>query len=1205
MARLHIHSLTLENFKSYAGRIHIPDIRSGLVAIAGPAGSGKSNFLHAVLFVLGHSDSPPYIHHNSTSQSNFALVGVQFLSETCSFTLERTITSTNTSTYRLNGLPTTSTAVSDLLKSLQIDTEHGYFSVLQGDIERIRHYTPKDAISTHFLACFEDFIGNQKFINTEKRLKTQISQLEEQLDIALERVKAVKRKKKQAKVGAKACEEYLKVELETYKVKNVSLRLELHIQRQNLSSVLQFETEITRKYSELSSEVVDLQLHHKQYQSRLNSAYLERKSLQVKHLKLQRDLELTCVSPLTRTIAQVQTALSANQRKATELWRTKTDLEAQETGVNAAVSVGEANSYSLTSTLTALQKDLLRLDAANPDYADSKFHLYQANNLRKLTENTLTNAKAEYNSLLENINWQEQRKQSYEQQHQELTQRQNELENLKKICENALEETQIRLKNVDSNRNLAELKRNIAAKLMDSLQIDITKIEMMAKYREKSQLKGEKLSKLHQIIRLAREKGEFPNILGRLGDFAAIGGDFDTAISTVFAKELNAYVSLDVQTGEQLVDYCKARKVGPVKVYVVERVQGYAAETRYVQPEKHAFRLFDQLQVNPLQPYLKQVFYSVLQDTLVVQTLTEALHLCFHYSPRPTVVTAVGEAVRATGEIQGPAVPVTGLMLTTSPSSAPPLRHTQPTAPLLTRVTQQTHLRDELDILVNSLSLESSALSSHAASLQTQLAHFHSELSLLSFLLSPSLSPEFRLIPLHTQLTRLRSHIQTHRNSLESITSTCLQLQDDIDMQRNSAAQQIALSICQNKLILDRNQEEYLRNVQLLWKIKAKIEICNRNLMKVMEEIKGNEREIEDLTEKFSFEERNLKKKMSKLEEIETKLRELNEEINDLEGYKIETEQKISENKGKIAEFGVKLKENRREIINRQIKIAEIEAVIEENKAKYTEKLRQCNELCKFLNKEDDFFSIFSGKSSINPKYSKYFLEIHDNVPIEEWLSHSQSSSEVLTELQAASGELQVCLRLPPDLELLYAYNYLSEDFISAVAQVHRLQSDLRLTYQEAQEVRSHRQQVLRHKLPLVTTAFQRYYRHFAGDLADVAIECSNTTDIRISVQSTDQLWRSIETLSGGERTVVLLSLIFALFDYKPSGIYVLDEVDATLDAENAQKLYELVHEKSKEAQVLLTSHHISHFGGAEQFLGVYTSSATSSQLLPFTPPVS
>jgi len=79
----------------------------------------------------------------------------------------------------------------------------------------------------------------------------------------------------------------------------------------------------------------------------------------------------------------------------------------------------------------------------------------------------------------------------------------------------------------------------------------------------------------------------------------------------------------------------------------------------------------------------------------------------------------------------------------------------------------------------------------------------------------------------------------------------------------------------------------------------------------------------------------------------------------------------------------------------------------------------------------------------------------------------------------------------------------------------------------------------------------------------------------------------SLDSLSGGENTLVALMFIFALQFYKPSPFYILDEVDAALDKENSKKLSKLVNQMSKSSQFIIVSHNDTIMSSANTVLGV------------------
>lgn len=79
----------------------------------------------------------------------------------------------------------------------------------------------------------------------------------------------------------------------------------------------------------------------------------------------------------------------------------------------------------------------------------------------------------------------------------------------------------------------------------------------------------------------------------------------------------------------------------------------------------------------------------------------------------------------------------------------------------------------------------------------------------------------------------------------------------------------------------------------------------------------------------------------------------------------------------------------------------------------------------------------------------------------------------------------------------------------------------------------------------------------------------------------------SMDSLSGGETTLVSLMFIFALQTYKPSPFYILDEVDAALDKENSKRMIQLIREMSKQSQFVIVSHNDAVISKADVVFGV------------------
>jgi structural maintenance of chromosome 4 len=87
----------------------------------------------------------------------------------------------------------------------------------------------------------------------------------------------------------------------------------------------------------------------------------------------------------------------------------------------------------------------------------------------------------------------------------------------------------------------------------------------------------------------------------------------------------------------------------------------------------------------------------------------------------------------------------------------------------------------------------------------------------------------------------------------------------------------------------------------------------------------------------------------------------------------------------------------------------------------------------------------------------------------------------------------------------------------------------------------------------------------------DACLELVDSLDpfsegVEFSVRPPKKTWKSMMKLSGGEKTLSSLSLVFALHYYKPNPLYFMDEIDAALDFKNVRRVGEYVKEKTKNA---------------------------------------
>jgi chromosome segregation protein len=95
------------------------------------------------------------------------------------------------------------------------------------------------------------------------------------------------------------------------------------------------------------------------------------------------------------------------------------------------------------------------------------------------------------------------------------------------------------------------------------------------------------------------------------------------------------------------------------------------------------------------------------------------------------------------------------------------------------------------------------------------------------------------------------------------------------------------------------------------------------------------------------------------------------------------------------------------------------------------------------------------------------------------------------------------------------------------------------------------------------------------------------TSGIEVEARPPGKNVRKLSLLSGGERSLVALAFLFAIFRAKPSPFYLLDEVEAALDDINLQRFLGLIAELEEHAQVLIVTHQKRTMEAADVLYGV------------------
>jgi chromosome segregation protein len=130
---------------------------------------------------------------------------------------------------------------------------------------------------------------------------------------------------------------------------------------------------------------------------------------------------------------------------------------------------------------------------------------------------------------------------------------------------------------------------------------------------------------------------------------------------------------------------------------------------------------------------------------------------------------------------------------------------------------------------------------------------------------------------------------------------------------------------------------------------------------------------------------------------------------------------------------------------------------------------------------------------------------------------------------------------------------------------------------------------------------FKQYFKEFypeEGSFAAMKLENQEEpldSGLILEAKPLGKPLKSIDLLSGGEKSVVALAFLFAIQAYNPSPFYVLDEVDAALDRENSERVARMLKKFSKELQFIIITHNAAVTKNSDQIIGVHMSKDGSS----------
>merc|ERR1712130_49361 len=202
-----------------------------------------------------------------------------------------------------------------------------------------------------------------------------------------------------------------------------------------------------------------------------------------------------------------------------------------------------------------------------------------------------------------------------------------------------------------------------------------------------------------------------------------------------------------------------------------------------------------------------------------------------------------------------------------------------------------------------------------------------------------------------------------------------------------------------------------------------------------------------------------------------------------------------------------------------------------------------------------------------------------------------------------------------PNMAAIEEYNRKQKVYLERVGELDKITADRDEQGKHYDDCKKQRFNDFMDGFGIITGKLKEMYQMITLG-GDAELELVDSLDpfsegIVFSVRPPKKSWKNISNLSGGEKTLSSLALVFALHYYKPTPLYVMDEIDAALDFKNVSIVANYIKERTRNAQFIIISLRSNMFELADRLVGIYktyncTKSVTiNPHLIELTPPQS
>jgi len=650
------------------------------------------------------------------------------------------------------------------------------------------------------------------------------------------------------------------------------------------------------------------------------------------------------------------------------------------------------------------------------------------------------------------------------------------------------------------------------------------------------------------------------------------------AISTACGPLDNIVVDT-VDTAQSCIAYLKSSGVGSATFLCLDKQQHLVHQAREAirsWPEDVP-RLFDLVRVN--NEDLLPAFYFALRDTLVAKDMDQATRIAYG-ARRYRVVTLVGGIIEASGAMSGGGNRMSrgrmgSKVLVEEEIDPGELRAMEER---LTSMTEEArachHRRTQLESRADALRTSIRTKELNRKKHRNEVESLKATQPKLLKQIAECKEQIKKLAPDENQLAQLESVVAEAKTAYDAEVAAIADSEAQVKQLAKQVKETMEGRVKGPKSHVDRLEKQISKINGDITKTNVAIKTAGRNIVASEEKIDSIKKDIVESKER----ETQLR---AELEALTTEAREMIEN----KDAKSETKKEM-----KMTLHDLKKEIDKMEKVETDLK-AKQQAVMQELEVIETDLASQ-KEALKHKQRQLAALKL----NPIDPKMSESVRpdsdDEGDTVELTQFTPEQLATFKIKTLYSEVASSQERLDQISPNMAAIEEYEKKNRAYVLRWQEFQECTERRDFVREKLEELKKRRLDEFLEGFQVINRKLKEMYQTITLG-GDAELELEDSLDpfaegVSFSVRPPKKTWKKITNLSGGEKTLSSLSLVFALHHYKPTPFYVMDEIDAALDFKNVSIVGHYIKERTSNAQFIIISLRNNMFELANRLVGIY-----------------